>query len=94
MDREAYNRQYYIENKEKIKEQHKQYYLNNKESFLRRGTLWRLENKEKMVEYLSKDHIIPISKGGNNTRENIVPACITCNSSKGNKVLVGGIYAF
>ena len=34
-----------------------------------------------------KDHVIPISKGGNNTKENIVPACRSCNSKKGNKIL-------
>jgi len=32
-----------------------------------------------------RDHIIPVSKGGSNTKENIVPACRHCNSSKGNK---------
>lgn len=34
---------------------------------------------------LSRDHVIPVSKGGAYTRTNIVPACIHCNSSKGNK---------
>ena len=34
-----------------------------------------------------KDHVIPISKGGNNTKENIVPACKSCNCKKGNKIL-------
>jgi len=28
------------------------------------------------------DHIIPVSKGGNTTRGNVAPACISCNSSK------------
>lgn len=32
-----------------------------------------------------KDHVIPISKGGHNTKENIVPTCQSCNSKKGNK---------
>jgi len=34
----------------------------------------------------TKDHVIPISRGGGNTKENIVPACQTCNSKKHNKL--------
>jgi len=34
----------------------------------------------------TKDHIIPVSKGGNNTKDNIVPACRSCNSKKYNKI--------
>lgn len=33
-------------------------------------------------EHLTKDHLIPISKGGTTTQDNIVPACSRCNSSK------------
>ena len=32
-----------------------------------------------------KDHVIPISKGGDNIKENIVPACRNCNAKKRNK---------
>lgn len=34
------------------------------------------------VEILSMDHFIPLSKGGEWTLNNIVPSCISCNSSK------------
>lgn len=36
-------------------------------------------------ENLSFDHLIPVSHGGPNIASNLVPACRTCNSSKGNK---------
>lgn len=32
---------------------------------------------------LTKDHIVPVLAGGTTCRYNIVPACQTCNSSKG-----------
>ncbi len=31
---------------------------------------------------LTKDHVVPVSKGGKTVRENIVPSCVRCNSSK------------
>lgn len=35
-------------------------------------------------ESLTRDHVIPITKGGATSKENIVPACVNCNSSKSN----------
>lgn len=39
------------------------------------------------TENISIDHVVPISRGGKHVIENIVPACRTCNSSKGAKLL-------
>lgn len=36
---------------------------------------------------ITMDHVVPLSKGGNHTQSNIVPACHSCNASKGNKSL-------
>lgn len=33
----------------------------------------------------SLDHVVPVSKGGTNDAENLVPSCRSCNSSKGAK---------
>lgn len=35
----------------------------------------------------TRDHIIPISRGGDNIKENIVPACQSCNSKKKNNII-------
>lgn len=34
------------------------------------------------TENITRDHVIPLSKGGHHAKYNIVPACINCNSSK------------
>jgi 5-methylcytosine-specific restriction endonuclease McrA len=34
---------------------------------------------------LTQDHFIPLVNGGEYTKNNIVPCCLSCNSSKGNK---------
>jgi 5-methylcytosine-specific restriction endonuclease McrA len=36
-------------------------------------------------EQLTKDHFVPISRGGGTNIDNIVPACVTCNQSKSDK---------
>ena len=42
---------------------------------------------------LTIDHVIPISKGGDNSLYNIVPACQVCNSKKGDRSLVEWVQA-
>lgn len=34
-------------------------------------------------EFLTRDHVIPLSRGGGNTWENVVTACSPCNNRKG-----------
>jgi 5-methylcytosine-specific restriction endonuclease McrA len=36
----------------------------------------------KKFKRLTKDHIIPLSRGGDHTVSNIVPACMSCNRKK------------
>lgn len=42
---------------------------------------------------LTQDHIVPIKNGGDNSIENIVPACGLCNSKKGAKSLINFMYS-
>ena len=40
----------------------------------------------KQTKPLTKDHIVPLSRGGTDMIENIQPLCRNCNSKKWNKI--------
>ena len=37
-------------------------------------------------QFLTRDHVLPVSRGGGNSWENVVTSCIRCNTRKGNKL--------
>jgi 5-methylcytosine-specific restriction endonuclease McrA len=37
-------------------------------------------------EFLTRDHVVPISRGGDNTWQNVVTACSPCNNRKGSRL--------
>jgi len=47
-----------------------------------RGRCSYCGRKQSRSVKLTKDHVVPVSKGGKTVRENIVPSCERCNSSK------------
>lgn len=37
-------------------------------------------------QFLTRDHVLPISRGGRNTWQNVVTSCSPCNNRKGNRL--------
>lgn len=70
------------------------------------GNGWTIEEERQLIEdynhrcaycgkkavRLSMDHIVPLSRSGEHSITNIVPACTTCNGSKHNKPLLVWMY--
>lgn len=60
--------------------------LTQRNLFIRDGYTCQYCNRHKSqlrnFEFLTRDHIIPESRGGKNTWENLVTACSTCNNKK------------
>ena len=59
--------------------------LTNRELFLRDAHLCLYCGKQYAESALTRDHVIPISKGGKDRWRNVVTACRSCNTRKGNR---------
>ncbi len=59
--------------------------LTNTALFARDGHLCLYCGNELGRHQLTRDHVQPISRGGRDIWENVVSACISCNSRKGNR---------
>jgi 5-methylcytosine-specific restriction endonuclease McrA len=46
----------------------------------------RSQEQFKFRECLTRDHLVPLSRGGTNDWSNVVTACSTCNTRKGNSL--------
>ena len=46
----------------------------------------RSQHELRFRECLTRDHLVPLSRGGTNEWTNVVTACSTCNTRKGNRL--------
>lgn len=92
---QEYNRKWMRENREKMNHYVGLYYSRKRKLL---STLTQKEWKDilekhdhrcaycnRQMQRLTKDHVLPASRGGGYTAENIVPACGSCNSRKHDK---------
>lgn len=63
------------------------YPLNNRTLFSRDGHICMYCGGHFSDTILTRDHIVPLSRGGQDTWENVVAACRRCNQHKGNELL-------
>ena len=59
--------------------------LTNASLFARDQHLCMYCGKSYARQLLTRDHVVPISRGGRDTWENVVCACFSCNSRKGGR---------
>lgn len=57
--------------------------LSNRELFLRDANLCLYCGKTASTRHLTRDHVLPLSRGGSSGWSNVVTACRGCNSRKG-----------
>ena len=60
--------------------------LNNKELFLRDGNLCMYCGNEYPDGHLTRDHVVPLSRGGRDCWSNVVAACKGCNARKADRL--------
>ena len=60
-------------------------HLTNRALFRRDGHLCMYCGEQFKHAQLTRDHIIPMSRGGGDNWENVVTACFRCNNQKGNR---------
>ena len=58
-----------------------------KNIYLRDNNTCQYCGRKLRTDQLNIDHVIPLSRGGKNSWENVVCSCIPCNMRKGNKTL-------
>jgi 5-methylcytosine-specific restriction endonuclease McrA len=46
----------------------------------------RRKNELRGRQFLTRDHVVPMSRGGGNTWENVVTSCSPCNNRKGDRL--------
>ncbi len=63
------------------------YPLSNNALFARDNHLCLYCTREFPQHLLTRDHIVPLSRGGTDRWENVVSACRRCNQHKGNRLL-------
>ncbi|HCU89998.1 MAG TPA: restriction endonuclease [Gammaproteobacteria bacterium] len=59
--------------------------LNNHELFRRDGYMCLYCGSQLRKHQLTRDHVIPLSKGGRDSWSNVVSACRACNTRKGSR---------
>ena len=57
--------------------------LSNRELFLRDAHLCMYCGKQFSEQYLTRDHLMPLSRGGRDRWSNVVTSCKSCNHAKG-----------
>ena len=71
--------------KKYVKMPDRAYRPNRRNIFLRDNYTCKYCKKQLSAEELSIDHVLPKSRGGKETWDNLVTACKPCNSKKGDR---------